>query len=155
METKPDYAEAHYNLGFALVHCGRTGEAIAHYQDALQSKPDYPKALNELAWLRATCPDAAFRDGAAAIELARRAVRLPGGKSPEFLDTLAAAYAEAGMFSEAAETVGQAIDLARQQNKVPLVEKLKARLWLYDAADMPYRQPQQPHPTRATSPEVP
>ncbi len=120
---------------------GRIDEAIAHTRKALQLKPDYPEALNELAWLRATCPDAAFRDGAAAIELAQRAIELSHGKTPEALDTLAAAYAEAGMFSKAAETVGEALDLARQQNKAALVEGLKARLWLYEA-ETPYRQRQ-------------
>ncbi len=97
--------------------------------------------MNDLAWLRATCPEAALRDGAAAIELAQRAIGLSGGKTPEMLDTLAAAYAEAGMFSKATETVGEALDLARQQNKAVLVEKLKARLWLYETGT-PYRQPQ-------------
>ena len=141
LKIKPDYAEAHYNLGLALAGCGRVEEAIAHYQKALQLKPDYAMALNDLAWLRATCPEAAFRNGAAAIELAQRAISLSGGKTPEMLDTLAAAYAEAGMFSKATETVCQALDLARQQNKTVLVEKLKSRLWLYDVGT-PYREAQ-------------
>ncbi len=133
LEIKPDYAEAHYNLGIALAGRGRIDEAIAHYQKALEIKPDYAKALNNLAWLRATYPEAAFRNGAAAVELAQRAIRLSGGKTPEMLDTLAAAYAEAGMFSKAKETVREALDLARQQNKAVLVEKLKARRRLYES----------------------
>ena len=138
LKINPNYAEAHYNLGVALVDRGRTEEAIAQYQKALQLKPDYAMALNHLAWLRATCPDAALRDGAAAIELAQRAIGLSGGKTPENLDTLAAAYAEAGMFSKATEAVGEALDLARRQNKTDLVEKLKSRLSLYEG-ETPYR----------------
>jgi tetratricopeptide (TPR) repeat protein len=152
LEIKPDYAEAHYNLGLALAGCGRIKEAIEHYQKSLQPKPDYAEALNELAWLRATCPEATFRDGTAAIELAQRAIRLSGGKTPEMLDTLAAAYAEAGMFSQATETVGKALDLARRQNKTVLVEKLKARLCLYGVVGTPYRETQRPFSPRATGP---
>ena len=100
-------------------------------------------ALNQLAWLRATCPEAAFRNGAAAIELAQRVSGLSGGKKPEILDTLAAAYAEAGMFCKAIENADEALDLARQQNKTILVEKLKGRLLLYDVGT-PYRQTRQP-----------
>jgi tetratricopeptide (TPR) repeat protein len=148
---RPDYADAHYNFGFALASCGRIEEAIAHYQKAIQVKPDYAMALNELAWLRATCPEAAFRDGAAAVELAQRAIGLPDGRTPGNLDTLAAAYAEAGMFSQAKETAGAALDLARQQNKTVLVEKLKARLRLYDAGT-PYREARQSFFSGSTTP---
>jgi tetratricopeptide (TPR) repeat protein len=146
LEINRDYAEAHDNLGVALAGCGRFGEAVGHYQEALQIEPRYVKALNDLAWLRATCPEAGLRDGPAAIELARRAIGLADAETPEMLDTLAAAYAEAGMFSQATETVSKALDLARQQNKTVLVEKLRARLCLYRLVETPYRQPQQPLP---------
>jgi Flp pilus assembly protein TadD len=35
LEIKPDYAEAHKNLGIALAGAGRLDEAIGHYQKAL------------------------------------------------------------------------------------------------------------------------
>ena len=98
-------------------------------------------ALNDLAWQRATCPEAELRDGRAAVKLAQQAVRLADARSPEILDTLAAAYAEAGMFSQATAAISEALDLARQQNKADLVEKLKARLWLYNVLETPYHQP--------------
>ena len=44
LQIKPDYAEAHYNLGIALQQKGRMDEAITHYQKALEIKPDYAKA---------------------------------------------------------------------------------------------------------------
>jgi uncharacterized protein YqfA (UPF0365 family) len=55
------------------------------------------------------------------------------------LDTLAAAYTEAGRFPEAAQTARRALALATQQNKQPLVEALKARIILYEART-PYRE---------------
>ena len=145
VEFKPDYAAAHYNLGLGLAHRGRFEEAIANYRTAIEIEPDYVMALNDLAWQRATCPQATLRDGKAAIDLARRAVGLSGGQAPELLDTLAAAYAEAGLFSQATETVSKALDLACKQNKPALVAALKARLRMYDVLGTPYRQPEQEH----------
>ena len=40
IRLKPDYAEAHYNLGNALDKKGRTDEAIRQYQEAVRLKPD-------------------------------------------------------------------------------------------------------------------
>jgi hypothetical protein len=56
------------------------------------------------------------------------------------LSTLAAAYAEAGRFSEAAETAQQAFDLARRQHNPQLAEALRRRVPLFNART-PYRQP--------------
>ena len=44
LEIKPDYAEAHNNLGNALAGRGQVDEAIAHYRKALEIKPDYAEA---------------------------------------------------------------------------------------------------------------
>ena len=137
------HADAHYNLAAALATCGRLDEAIGQFRDALRIDCHHVKALNALAWLRATHPDAAFRNGPEAVELARRAIET-SGKTAELLDTLAAAYAETGMFPEAAATVGEALELARQQNQPELVERLKARLCLYDVVHSPYRESQDP-----------
>ncbi len=58
-------------------------------------------ALNALAWLLATCPESEIRNGPKAVAHALKACALDEWKSPELLDTLAAAYAEAGNFAEA------------------------------------------------------
>ena len=49
----------------------------------------------------ATCPDAKYRDGKKAIESATKACELTEWKDADHLDTLAAAYAEAGDFDSA------------------------------------------------------
>ena len=95
--------------------------------------------MNALAWLRATSPDAVFRDGAAAVAMAQRVIELAGVRTPDFLDTLAAAYAEAGMFAEAKQTLREALKLAEGRNETALAERLKARLRLYEART-PYRE---------------
>ena len=48
LELKPDYAEAHNNLGNALQDQGKLDEAVACYRRALELKPDYAEAYNNL-----------------------------------------------------------------------------------------------------------
>jgi protein O-GlcNAc transferase len=48
LELKPDYPEAHNNLGIALAEQGQLDEAMAAYRRALELKPDYPEAHNNL-----------------------------------------------------------------------------------------------------------
>jgi hypothetical protein len=87
-----------------------------------------------LAWLLATCPEASLRNGNRAVELARQAEGLAGGgESPQLLDTLAAAYAEAGRFGEAVATAKRALNLPATQNNQPLAEAIQTRLKLYEA----------------------
>ena len=93
------------------------------------------------AWLLATCPEASLRDGKKAVELAQQAVQLSGGKSPEILDTLAAAYVEAGRFPEAIKTAQRVLDLSAAQNKKPLAEVIQNQLKLYEANSPYHEQP--------------
>ena len=48
LELKPNYPEAHNNLGNALKEQGNLDAAIASYKSALQLKPNYPSAHNNL-----------------------------------------------------------------------------------------------------------
>ena len=48
LELKPDYAEAHNNLGNALKEQGKLDEAVACCRRALELKPDYAEAHNNL-----------------------------------------------------------------------------------------------------------
>jgi hypothetical protein len=49
------------------------------------------------------------------------------------LDTLAAAYAEAGQFTAAVDTAKMAIDLATEQEDESLAESIQKKLPLYKA----------------------
>jgi len=44
LQLKPNYPEAHYNLGVALKQQGKLNAAISSYNTALKLKPDYPEA---------------------------------------------------------------------------------------------------------------
>ena len=100
----------------------------------MELNPDFPAALNHLAWIRATHPDEALRDGARAVELAERCCRLTGHQPAGVLGTLAAACAEAGRFDDAVRWQTKAVELAPEEGKA----ELESRLQLYKAGK-PYR----------------
>jgi tetratricopeptide (TPR) repeat protein len=139
IRLKPAYPEAHFGLGNAWYKMGQVPEAIEHYEAAVRLRPDYLQArnnlvlvLNRLAAIRAAAPEAAQRDGAQAVRLAQRACQLAGGQNPELLDTLAAAYAEAGSFDQAVATAREAIRLASAAGRGDLAAQIGSRLALYE-----------------------
>ena len=134
LEINPAYAEANNYLGIALLQKGREREAAANFQMAIEIQPDYTLAENNLAWLLATSPDAAIRNGIKAIELAQKADQHSGGENPMVSMTLAAAYAEAGQFPAAITAVQRALKLAAAQNNPGLASTLQTQLELYQAS---------------------
>ena len=151
LRINPGYTQARNNLQVALSRWGQIRNALAEQRELLRKRPQDIALLNAAAWTLATNPNASVRNGTEAVELARRAVELSRGQEPEFLDTLAAAYAEAGRFAEAVETARKALDLAAGQKKPSLVESLKAQISLYEAG-APYRESP---PLPRTSPAQP
>jgi tetratricopeptide (TPR) repeat protein len=97
----PKLAVAYNNRGVAWRAKKEYDRAIADYNEAIRLDPKLVITYNGRAWLWATCPDAKYRDGKRAVESATRACELSGWKDADRLDTLAAAYAEAGDFDAA------------------------------------------------------
>jgi hypothetical protein len=101
----------------------------------LQRAPDHAEARNKRAWLCATCPETAYRSGELAVQDATRACALTEWKSWQYLDTLAAAHAEAGDFAAAVQRQKQAMSLAEAVHQ----PQMSQRLALYQQGQ-PYRQ---------------
>ncbi len=139
LRRNPGYAEAHSQLGLLLVTQGKTPDGLAHLRESLRLRPDSPEVLNNLAWLLATHPDAAVRDGPQAIRLAQRACELTAQRAPNLLGTLAAAYAEAGQFTNAVQTAAQAIALAEAAGQAELAAANKKLQTLYQSGQ-PWRE---------------
>jgi tetratricopeptide (TPR) repeat protein len=118
---------AHAHLAAALLEGGRPAEAIAHYRESIRLRPDSAPVANALAWLLATTPEAELKNPYLAVQLAERAVGLSGGRDPRILDTLAAAYADAGRQEEAAAAAERALALARERGDAALEAELRAR----------------------------
>ena len=133
LSIRPNSAEVHNNLGIALLSQGKVDQAIAHYREAIRLNPNYPQAFDGLARLLAMAPNQKFRDGATAVQMAERANQLTGYRQPEMLDTLAAAYAEAGRFPEAIQASQKALDLAYSADMIELAKDIESRMRLYQA----------------------
>jgi len=127
----PSDADAHYSLGMALSQDGQPGAAIAEMANALALRPADPAIENALAWMLAAAPQPSIRDGARAVQLATRASAASAGRDPAILRTLAAAYAQAGRFAEAAQSAQKALDLAQAQPNAALAAALNREITLY------------------------
>ncbi len=112
---------------------------MGHFRDAVRLEPDRPLFLNKLARLLATAADPKFRNGPAAVPMAEKANQLSGYGQPEMLDTLAAAYAEAGRFPEAIRASRKAVDLASSRGQQELAKQMESRMRLYQAG-RPYHE---------------
>jgi tetratricopeptide (TPR) repeat protein len=130
---RPNSPGVHNNLAFALLSQNKVDQAMVHYQEAIRLNPNYPQALDGLARLLAMARNPKFRDGATAVQMAERANQLTGYRQPEMLDTLAAAYAEAGHFPEAIQTSQKALDLAYSADMSELAKEIESRMRLYQA----------------------
>lgn len=84
--------------------------------------------LNNIAWFRATCPEASYRNGAEAVQMARASCERTWWQKAAAIDTLAAACAEAGDFDQAISMQERAIHKMRSGDTR---EGAESRLALY------------------------
>jgi len=132
-------ARAYHNRGQSAKHRGGGyGEAISDYEAAVRVDPNYALGFSDLAWLRAACPAAKFRDGAKAIENATKACELTDWKNHSYVGTLAAVYAEVGDFATAVKWQKEAIDLLTEDKRAKWQANYESRLKLYQSGK-PYR----------------
>jgi tetratricopeptide (TPR) repeat protein len=131
----PRSATTYYNRGIRWEAKAEYGRALSDYGEAIRVRPKYMAPWGARAWLEATCPDAKYRDGKKAVEDATKASQLTDGKEVRILETLAAAYAEAGDFPSAVMWQENALELAPEKSK----PSVQFRLDLY-ISHKPYRQ---------------
>lgn len=138
-EIRPDLGETHAFLGEAYASQGRMVDGVRSFDRAIELLPDVVPLLDRAARLRATSRDPGVRDGALAVRYAERAISIGGSGDWRLLDTLAAAYAEAGRFSDAIAAVERAILAAQATGDSAATGLLEARRALY-ASKQPLRQ---------------
>jgi tetratricopeptide (TPR) repeat protein len=102
-------------------------KARADFNKALDLGPKDPEALNAKAWFLAVCPDDQYRDKEQALELAKKACEATRMRDWTHIDTLAAAHAINGQFSEAIGVQEKALEMAPDNKK----ETCRQRLELY------------------------
>ena len=101
LEMNPRDSKAYNNRGIVYGKKGQYDRTILDFTKAIEIDPRDAEVYNRLAWLLATAKEPGIRNGKKALELALKACELSDWKDPEYLDTLAAAYARLGDFDNA------------------------------------------------------
>ena len=138
VDMQPTFARAQANLANALMSKGQVAQAIQHWEAALAVQPNMVGPQVGLAWVMATCPLPALRDGPDALVLAEKATQLTGGRDPMALRALAAAFGENGQFDNAVAAVQRAIQIANLQGNTGFASSLQPQLKAYQSGQ-PFR----------------
>lgn len=130
LTINPNLADVYLARARIRAHQKNYSEAARDLEraESVTDKGD-PRDLNSIAWMQATSSEPALRSGQRAVEAAKRACDLTGWKNWTYIDTLAAAYAEARDFEHATKYQEQAISLAPSSH--PDLQGAKERLTLY------------------------
>jgi tetratricopeptide (TPR) repeat protein len=123
------YAPPHFEMGRALLKQGRDADALPEFREALRLEPDNFQMLIYISRVLASDENPQARNGAEALALAERAVKLNGNAVA--LDTLAMAFAANGRFDEAVQTGQQALALAGAGGSQDDAANMKSRLEFY------------------------
>ena len=141
IQLQPQDADAFYTRGKIHQTQGQMKKALDDYTKVIQLLPNHLMAHNNAAWILATSSQQNIRDAKRAVASAQQACNTSQSDRYDFLDTLAAAYAEDKQFQKAIESQTKAIALAPEGSKPELLTRLK----LYQA-DKPFRQGNQSDP---------
>jgi tetratricopeptide (TPR) repeat protein len=146
IELDKTSVRARVDLAQALIATNQVPAAATELQTAVGLRPSVLSA-NNLAWILATAPDERLRNAEEALRLADVACRANNFESPDLLDTLAAANANAGRYADAVKWADKALALATAAKQTRLSESLAARRKVY-LAKQPYRDPGLAAPTK-------
>lgn len=139
LEIDPDNFPCRRGRSDAEISIGDHSAALDDLEKAHALEPDDSGILNNLAWILATSPDDAVRNGKRAVGLAKRACELTDWEEAHIISTLAAAHAEAGDFEAARTYSRQAVEQGGDNDEIK--SQLEAELASYKA-DKPWRERQ-------------
>ncbi len=105
--------QVYASMGYALYAQKKTGECIKYLKKALDLKPDYAGALNNLGYVYAE----ENVDHDQAVELCKKANKLLPG-NPVYLDSLGWAYFKAGRPVDAKAYLRKALELSKGNREI-------------------------------------
>ena len=95
-------AEEQYRYAMILSRYGKKAEEMSWLKKA--AGQEHIPAMNALAWNLATDRDDTLRDGKEAVKLAEKVCQKDNWKDSQYVDTLAAAYAEVERWNDTVKT---------------------------------------------------
>lgn len=139
IQLAPLDARAHATRAWSLHALGEVRASHEEYARTLGLDQHWPEETQRAAWTLATQPNARFRNGPRALELASQLEQAAAGPSAEVLDTLAAADAECGHFKEAVVAADKALRLLTvKAAPSSFAAAMRERLALYESGQ-PFR----------------
>ena len=139
LQFNPNSAITYSNLGWELKGIKQFDDAAVCFGKALRLNPEMVSVLVGMAQILATHPDPQRREPDNAIGFALRAAKLTKYREIMVLETLASAYAAAGRFDSAVETMQKALELAISGRNDIAVNHIREQLERYKRAEQPSR----------------
>lgn len=115
LEIDPENSDLYVAVGDYYYHKENYEQAIDAYENVLEVDPENVHALNNLAWLFATCPQKEFQDRHKALKYAQLALDLK--KEAFVLDTYAEACFINNEVEKAVHAARQAIFLSKDKKR--------------------------------------
>jgi len=140
LSIEPCTAGPRATLAFLAAQRNDRGRELQLLAEGIDQCPPEDGILNNYAYALATNPDERHRDGEEALRIAKQINPDDGGGRPDFLDTLACAYAEVGDFASAVRIGERALALHDSTGDPGLIEEAKAHLEQFRAG-RPVREP--------------
>ncbi len=152
IRINPKLAAAYFNRGLVMTQKNDYQAAIEDISEALRLDPDDANANHYLAWLLATNPDDNIRVSQRAIDLATKACKRSGWRNPKYIQTLAAANANAGDWENAVERQKRVIEMVTDDEDKEFANHL---LKLYEQkTPLRFGSPDQPENDQGRSNET-
>jgi tetratricopeptide (TPR) repeat protein len=140
LSIEPCTASPRATLAYLAAQRNDRGRQLQLLKEGIDRCPPQDGILNNYAYALATNPDQKHRDGAEALRIAKRISLGENGKRPDYLDTLACAYAEVGDFASAVRAGERALALLDAADDPKSIEESKAHLEQFRAG-RPVREP--------------
>jgi tetratricopeptide (TPR) repeat protein len=126
LQNTAEYVSLLNHISTLYAAKGEYDLAVSACDRAMELNPNSASAHNDKAWLLATCGNSRYRNCSMAVELAQRVVEID--PKVDYIDTLAAAYAESGKFDEAVKTQEMVIDLLKKEGVAGELDETIERL---------------------------
>jgi len=140
LDLLPKDASFRCDLARMLLEIGETVKAAEQYRKASEIQPGWMSQFNVIASNLLNLKGVNLGQGQRALKIASELCQATGYKDPQFLDTLAAAYAATENMDRARATAKKAADLAANGGEKALAERIRERAKSYGPEDCREKQ---------------